>query len=90
MFETLLVWRNHVVPLAEDPGVTTGAALGQFPAGLFDVPAGLSTASPLKMKGPAVPGRAFHLIGGANRDRTDDLYNAIVEERGTRHFVRLR
>jgi len=31
MFETLLVWRNHVVPLAEDPGVTTGAALGNFP-----------------------------------------------------------
>src|SRR5215468_10983452 len=30
------------------------------------------------MKGLALPGQALHLIGGANRDRTGDLYNAIV------------
>jgi len=28
-------------------------------------------------KGPAIVGRAL-LVGGANRDRTGDLYNAIV------------
>lgn len=33
-------------------------------------------------KGPAVSGQALALFGGANRDRTDDLYNAIVREGG--------
>src|SRR5215468_4621528 len=30
------------------------------------------------MKGLALPGQALHSVGGANRDRTGDLYNAIV------------
>ena len=33
---------------------------------------------PTKTKGLAVTGQALVLIGGAKRDRTADLYNAIV------------
>src|SRR5262249_26241748 len=42
---------------------------------------------PLKPKGLAsVSTKPFGLIGGANRDRTGDLYNAIVELTNFRHF----
>jgi hypothetical protein len=33
---------------------------------------------PRKMKGLADEDQALHFVGGANRDRTGDLYNAIV------------
>jgi hypothetical protein len=34
-------------------------------------------------KGLAVAHQTLHLIGEANRDRTDDLYNAIIEIEAT-------
>ena len=33
---------------------------------------------PTNQKGPAISRQPLVLIGGANRDRTGDLYNAIV------------
>jgi hypothetical protein len=45
---------------------------------------------PAKNKGLADVSQPPALIGGANRDRTGDLYNAIVEDFATRLYGRLR
>src|SRR5216684_9225982 len=45
---------------------------------------------PAQQKGPAVSSQALGVIGGANRDRTGDLYNAIVRDRVSLEFALLR
>src|SRR5216684_6391283 len=44
---------------------------------------------PGQQKGPAVSSQALGVIGGANRDRTGDLYNAIVMVLGFLSFPQI-
>jgi hypothetical protein len=50
----------------------------------------MTTVAEASKKGLAAADWAPEIIGGANRDRTGDLYNAIVTDGGTRQVAGLR